>query len=76
MLFFHHLQMGDGRLILNDDALHDPLRVRIIDAFYALHTGEIFGLAGRTTALIGGAGLLAIMLFGLSLWCVRRARSS
>jgi uncharacterized iron-regulated membrane protein len=51
-----------------------PLGVRIWDAVYALHTGEIAGVAGRCLVLLVGLLLLVLMGFGLSMYLLRRGR--
>ncbi|MES2527328.1 MAG: PepSY-associated TM helix domain-containing protein [Bdellovibrionota bacterium] len=40
--------------------------------FYPLHTGEIIGMPGRLIVLIGGLGLMALFLSGLTLYRRRK----
>jgi uncharacterized iron-regulated membrane protein len=67
-----YVDARSGRIRLDDDALHDPARVRALDALYAIHTGEIAALPGRALALLTGLSLAGLMGLGVALWAVRR----
>ncbi len=64
----------NGEVLANFDAATRPVRNRIVDAFYAVHTGEAAGLPGRILVLVGGTGLFALIGLGLSLWASRKRR--
>jgi uncharacterized iron-regulated membrane protein len=69
-----YISSRDGSVLKNYDATLMPLGVRIWDAVYPLHTGEIAGVAGRGLVLLIGLLLLVLMGFGLSLYVLRRGR--
>lgn len=62
----------NGEILAAFDAADRPVTNRIVDAFYAVHTGEAGGLAGRMAVLFSGLGLLALAGLGLALWLNRR----
>ncbi|MCG8371661.1 MAG: PepSY domain-containing protein [Proteobacteria bacterium] len=66
---------GAGILATLDPSSRPAIN-RFVDAFYAVHTGEAAGLAGRVLGLLCGLGLLVTMLLGLSLWMNRSLRRS
>lgn len=49
-----------------------PLPQRFINALYAIHTGEIGGLAGRLLVLAVGVWLVTMVGLGLSMWTIRK----
>ena len=49
-----------------------PAARAFVDGLYAVHTGEIGGLAGRLIVLSLGFWLLAMIGLGISLWVSRR----
>ena len=63
-----------GRVLADYDALKSPLKARLWDALYAVHTGEIGGVAGRWLAVLSAVWLLAMICLGLTLWTLRRPR--
>jgi uncharacterized iron-regulated membrane protein len=69
-----YISSRDGTVLKNYDSTLMPLGVRIWDAVYALHTGEIAGVAGRCLVLLVGLLLLVLMGFGLSMYLLRRGR--
>ena len=75
---------GDGSTRVSVDAfsgavlrVRDPLTAAAGDTFlnwqFPLHTGEAFGLAGRTLVSVSGLAPLLFMVTGLVLWLGRRA---
>lgn len=62
----------DGRILADYDALTAPAGRRVFESLFALHTGEMFGTAGRIVSLVSGVGLTALMTFGVALWLRRR----
>ena len=59
------------RIIRDFDALKSSAGRRVFDSLFAFHTGEIGGMAGRVFALVTGAGLMAMIVLGVSLWLAR-----
>jgi uncharacterized iron-regulated membrane protein len=64
----------DGSVLANYDARLMPFSVRLWDAVYALHTGEIAGAPGRCLALLVGVSLSVLIGLGVSLYFLRRSR--
>ena len=46
-----------------------------VDSLYALHTGEWAGTAGRRMTFVVGLWLIAVTVYGVRLWLVRRRRA-
>ncbi|RAK60214.1 hypothetical protein DJ021_10580 [Phenylobacterium hankyongense] len=67
-----YVSSRSGRVLADYDAFRTPLKTRVWDALYAVHTGEIAGVAGRVLALVVGASLFCLTLLGVTLWWVRR----
>ncbi len=74
-------QFGGTRIAVdasNGDvlAVRDPLRfpkgASFLEWQYPLHTGEIFGIAGRVFMLLGGVALPALLVTGALRWYRRR----
>ena len=63
----------DGRVLGTYDAAAPRPGRAITDTMYALHTGQIGGLAGRLVVLAIGFCLLTLIALGLPLWWKRRA---
>lgn len=62
----------DGRILADNDALKAPPMVAVFQSFYAIHTGEAAGLAGRILLLAVTLGGLALGVMGVLLWTARR----
>lgn len=62
----------DGRVLLVEDALDAPRARAFLSNLYAIHTGEVGGLAGRLLTLAIGAWLFTMLLLGFGLWSARR----
>ena len=71
-----YISSRSARVLAHYDALKSPLKTRVWDALYALHTGEIGGEVGRCAAFVGGLWLLSMIALGLTLWALRRVRGS
>jgi uncharacterized iron-regulated membrane protein len=69
-----YISNRDGRVLANYDARSMPPSVRVWDAIYALHTGEIAGVPGRCLALLVGVSLSVLIGLGVSLYFLRRVR--
>ncbi len=62
----------NGIVIAHQDALTQSLSHRFVNSFYAIHSGEYLGLAGRLVSLVIGVWLLVMMVLGIRLWWLRR----
>ena len=62
----------DGRVLLDVPAADLPLRNKIYNSFYSIHTGEFFRLGGRVVVLFVGLWMLTMATFGFGLWWTRR----
>ena len=71
-----YVSSRSGRVLGNYDAGSMPLKTRLWDAVYALHTGEIGGTVGRCLVAIVGMWLSVMIGLGLSLWFLRRRVTS
>jgi uncharacterized iron-regulated membrane protein len=71
-----YLDKTSGDVLADYDAFELPLRVRVLNAFYALHTGEWFGPLGRVLSFATGLWLLAMLGLGSTLWWLRRRHAS
>ena len=71
-----YVSSRSGRVLGNYDARSTPLKTRLWDAVYALHTGEIGGIVGRCLVAIVGMWLSVMIGLGLSLWFLRRRVTS
>jgi len=69
-----YISSQHGTVLANYDSKVMPAAVRVWDAVYALHTGEIAGAPGRWLVVLIGTGLLALVGLGLCLYCLRRNR--
>ncbi|SDE74023.1 PepSY-associated TM helix domain-containing protein [Kordiimonas lacus] len=67
-----YVDAQDGKVLKAYDALALPVGQRFLNSFYGIHTGGTFGLIGRLLSIITGLWLLAMMVFGLRLWWLRR----
>jgi uncharacterized iron-regulated membrane protein len=56
------------------DALRAPLSNRVADAMFAVHDGEIAGIAGRLAAMTAGLALPCLYVTGVWLWVAKRRR--
>ena len=65
----------DGSILADYDALELPLANRIINNFYAVHTGAAGGLPGRMVVFATGVCLIGMITLGMALWLVRRRRA-
>lgn len=70
-----YVAVDDARVLAVNDARQAPLRQRLLDGSWAVHTGEAFGLAGRLLALASAVLLLTTMFLGVTLWWRNRARA-
>jgi uncharacterized iron-regulated membrane protein len=61
-----------GAILADYDALAEPVRIRVLNAFYALHTGEWLGAVGRVLSLLTGVWLTGMIALGTTLWWLRR----
>lgn len=66
------LDAYSGAVLYDYDAVRAPLVNRMLDATYSIHTGEIFGLAGRLFVLVLGVALVGFCLTGSWMWLLRR----
>jgi uncharacterized iron-regulated membrane protein len=62
----------DGRVLGEFDALQSRPGRRFFDYLFAFHAGEMFGIGGRIFSVVAGLALIALMIFGVSLWFARR----
>lgn len=69
---FVYINSRDGAVLRSYETQSMPLSVRLWDAVYPLHTGEIAGIAGRCLVLLIGLALTVLIGFGLSLYLLRR----
>jgi uncharacterized iron-regulated membrane protein len=53
-----------------------PIGQRLINALYAIHTGEIGGPAGRLLVLAVGAWLMTMLVLGLRMWLLKTRNSA
>jgi uncharacterized iron-regulated membrane protein len=63
----------DGDVLLTHDATNSAANVRLSEALYPLHTGQIGGLVGRLVNFAVGIWLLVMAFLGIRLWLARRA---
>ncbi len=63
---------SDGRVLASYNAAEPRAGRAVTDSLYAVHTGQIGGLAGRVVALAIGFCLLALIGLGVPLWWKRR----
>jgi uncharacterized iron-regulated membrane protein len=68
-----YISNRNGGVLENYAADAMPAGVRMWDALYALHTGEIGGIAGR--CLIALLGVALFVLIGLGLWLYFQRRA-
>jgi uncharacterized iron-regulated membrane protein len=61
-----------GDVLQAYDALTLPLGQRCLNSFYGVHYGGALGLPGRVLSFLTGVWLLAMMVFGVRLWWLRR----
>jgi len=66
---------GDGEVIARYRPADAPPAARLMDSLYPLHTGQAFGLWGRTLAAAIAIWLIAMGALGVSLWSARRSRA-
>ncbi len=69
-----YISSRDGSVLANYDARLMPFSVRLWDAVYALHTGEIAGVPGRCVVLLVGVCLSVLIGLGVGLYLLRRGR--
>lgn len=62
----------DGRILGDYDVLRAPRGQRLFHSLFAFHTGEMGGRAGRVVVVLTGLALIALIVFGVSLWFARR----
>jgi uncharacterized iron-regulated membrane protein len=67
-----YVSARSGRVLANFDSTKLPLKTRVWDAVYPLHTGEIAGLLGRCLVTLVGLWLLTMISLGVSMWLLRR----
>jgi len=65
---------SDGTIVKSFDVLRATTGQRVFHSLFAFHAGEMGGLATRLVVLLTGASLLALIVAGVLLWCVRRPR--
>lgn len=70
-----YIDKSTGEVLLDYDAFELPWHIRVLNAFYAVHTGEWFGAFGRVLSLATGVWLLTMLVLGTSLWWLRRRAS-
>jgi uncharacterized iron-regulated membrane protein len=63
----------DGHVLAQQDARTAPLRQRIANLIYPLHTGEALGIGGRLAVLALGTWLASMIAIGAMLWWTRRS---
>jgi uncharacterized iron-regulated membrane protein len=61
-----------GRIVRVRDPLRGPGGDRFLDWQFPLHTGEAFGLPGRTVISVVGLAPAAFMVTGIAVWWRRR----
>jgi uncharacterized iron-regulated membrane protein len=67
-----YVAAADGRVLRVEDALDAPAARAFISNLYAIHTGEVGGLAGRLLTLAIGMWLATMLVLGFGLWSARR----
>ncbi len=60
-------------MLANYDSRLERPNVRFFNAWYATHTGEIAGVAGRVAAMLVATGLLVMITLGIWMWIRRRS---
>jgi len=70
-----YISNRNGGVLGNYAANAMPASVRMWDALYAVHTGEIGGTAGRCLVALVGVSLLVLIGLGLWLYFVGRSHS-
>lgn len=65
---------SDGRVLDVYDPLEAPLGNRILEDVYAVHNGDIGGIAGRIAIMLAGLALPTLYVTGLLSWLRRRRR--
>jgi uncharacterized iron-regulated membrane protein len=66
---------ADGSQVLQvSQATKGSTAYQVLDAVYALHTGEIFGIFGRTMLFLNAIALLFMVVLGFLLWDRKRRR--
>ena len=68
-LFVHK---ATGEILADYDARAEPVQIRLLNVFYAVHTGEWLGESGRVLSLMTGLWLTGMLGLGATLWWVRR----
>jgi uncharacterized iron-regulated membrane protein len=61
-----------GAVAYRHDAVGAPLAHRMFDSLFAIHSGEIGGVFGRTVVLLAGLALPALWITGVWLWLAKR----
>jgi uncharacterized iron-regulated membrane protein len=67
-----YVSAANGEVLLEYPARTASFARWFYDVLYPLHTGELGGLAGRLLLLLLGILLLAMGVFGIRLWLLRR----
>lgn len=71
-----YIDASSGAVVKQYDPFRLPLRYDVAASIYPLHTGEIFGPAGRILVQILGLTLLATLVLGVTLWWRKRELKS
>lgn len=71
-----YIDASSGAVVKQYDPFRLPLRYDVAASIYPLHTGEIFGPAGRILVQILGLTLLATLILGVTLWWRKRELKS
>ncbi|HEX7374604.1 MAG TPA: PepSY-associated TM helix domain-containing protein, partial [Steroidobacteraceae bacterium] len=69
-----YVAAADGHVLRVDDPLVASRGRRFLDNLYPVHTGEAGGFVGRLLTFSVAAWLLSMLVLGLGLWWIRRAR--
>jgi len=69
-----YLDRYTGAVLRVDDLASTPLWYRLRAIALALHTGNVYGVAGKAVALVTCAALAFLILTGVWVWCRRSVR--
>lgn len=67
-----YIDSTSGKVLGTLDPMRDRFTQRMIDLFYPVHTGEVFGIAGRLLVFATGSWLVVMLGTGVLLFSSRR----